>query len=623
MFSKSLQWRLVIIIVAITFVLMSVIWVFLNYKVEDIFYNEFKATISNNYSILRINERMSETELEWRFRDDPNILSQLTGFDKSYTIIKGSTLEILYSSDVLYEDNKVNYRNEILKSQNLIAVISGDKTGEGKHLTKSAEGDFYDYVRLQPLTDDNYILFFKYNRTRALSIIKEFSQIILSGMVIAVVATIVIGFLLSKTITKPIVDIMHKAEKITSGDFGQVLEVKSNDEIGKLTKTFNYMSNQLKRMLMEISSEKNKFERILNFMTDGIIAFNTEGMIIHINSAAHNLFELKQEEQTFSGTMDKLGLRYTMQDILNKKNLAEINDNIEIRNRFFKIYFASFSDNDNAVAGIIAVLQDYTEEKKLDNMRKEFVANVSHELKTPLTSVKSYTETLLDGASEDVELTKNFLKVIYAESDRMDRLVKDLLLLSKHDSGMRLKLNRLSLMELTKSVVERLQIAIERKKQNLRIVDEAKEPHILGDRDRLEQLLFNIIGNAIKYTPEEGSILVSVGVQGENAYIKVIDTGIGMPEKDIGRIFERFYRVDKARSRQMGGTGLGLSIAQEIAKAHGGSIQAKSELNKGTEIIVLLPLALQEEKELDYCRNGGYFPENTLEEIPKSETHEC
>ena len=598
MFLKSLQWRLVIIIVTITFVLMSIIWVFLNYKVEDIFYNEFKTTISNNYSILGINERMSETELEWRLRDDPNILSQLTGFDKSYTIIKGSTFEILYSSDVLYEENKVNFRNEIFKSQNLISVINGKTAGEEKNLTKSADGDFYDYVRRQTLADDDYILFFKYNRTRALSIIKEFSQIILSGMIISVAFTIVIGFLLSKTITKPIVDIMHKAEKITSGDFGQVLEVKSDDEIGKLTKTFNFMSSQLKSMLMEISSEKNKFELILNFMTDGIIAFNTDGLIIHINSAARSLLDLKQEKQTFPGIMDQLELDYTLEALLNNKSLAEISHKFEISDRFFKIYFASFSDNDNTVAGIITVLQDYTEEKKLDNMRKEFVANVSHELKTPLTSIKSYTETLLDGASEDEEITRNFLKVIYAESDRMDRLVKDLLLLSKHDSGVKLKLVRLSLQELTKSVVERLQMTAEEKNQAIKIIDES-EAYILGDRDRLEQLMFNIIGNAIKYTPEEGEVSICVGVDGKNSYVKVFDTGIGIPEKDLERIFERFYRVDKARSRQMGGTGLGLSIAQEIAKTHGGIIQAKSELNKGTEITILLPAAPEKEAEGD------------------------
>ena len=278
MFSRSLQWRLVFIIVAITFVLMSVVWVFLNYKVEDIFYNDFKKSISDNYATLNINEQMTSEELLIRFKEDPVILSQFISSIKSYTLIKDETFEILYSSDIWYLEDEIGFRNEILKSRNLMVVISGEGEGKGKYLTKTAKGDFYDYVIRQTLVDGDYILFFKYDRSQALSIISEFSQVIISGMIIAVAVTIAIGVLLSKTITKPIVDIIHKAENITSGDFGQVLEVKSDDEIGKLTRTFNYMESQLKNMLLELSNEKNKFEMIINYMTDGIIAFNRDGL---------------------------------------------------------------------------------------------------------------------------------------------------------------------------------------------------------------------------------------------------------------------------------------------------------------------------------------------------------
>jgi len=382
---------------------------------------------------------------------------------------------------------------------------------------------------------------------------------------------------------------MHKAENITSGDFDQVLEVKSEDEVGMLTKTFNYMASQLKSMLNEIYNEKNKFELILNYMTDGIVAFNRDGLIIHINSAAVRFLELQHNAPTFDGIMLKLGLRYTLPDLLNRKNLSEINENIQMKERFFKIQFASFTDKENTVEGVIIVLQDNTEAQKLDNMRKEFVANVSHELKTPLTSIKSYSETLLDGAIEDQETARNFIQVIYSESNRMDRLVKDLLLLSKHDSGIRLNLQKIYPMELAQSVAEAMRMSAEEKYQSLEIIRDGDPPVISGDWDRLEQLLFNIIGNAIKYTPENGRITVYVGNQGKDAVIRVADTGIGIPEKDLDRVFERFYRVDKARSRQMGGTGLGLSIAKEIAESHKGSISVKSEYGKGTEIIIILP----------------------------------
>ena len=444
-------------------------------------------------------------------------------------------------------------------------------------------------MKRQALSDGDYILYFKYNRSQALQIIGEFSNVIFTGMLIAVAVAIVIGFLLSRTITKPIIDIMHKAENITSGDFEQVLEVKSEDEIGKLTRTFNYMTSQLKSMLNEISSEKNKFELILNFMTDGIIAFNREGLIIHINSAAVRFLELQHKDLTFEGIMDKLGLTYALPDMLDEENLADIKDNITIRDRFYRVNFASFTDKENTVEGIITVIQDITESQKLDNMRKEFVANVSHELKTPLTSIKSYSETLLDGAVDDPETAKSFLQVIYLESNRMDRIVKDLLLLSKHDSGIQLNLQRISPTELTQSVIQNLQMTADEKHQKIKMVETQKAPDISGDWDRLEQLLFNIVGNAIKYTPDYGEIVVYVGRREKNACISVVDNGIGIPEQDLGRIFERFYRVDKARSRQMGGTGLGLSIAREIAEFHGGHIEAKSEPNKGTEITIILP----------------------------------
>ncbi|UZQ85640.1 cell wall metabolism sensor histidine kinase WalK [Thermoclostridium stercorarium] len=589
MFSGSLQWRLVFIIVAITFVLMSVIWVFLNYKVDDIFYNDFKKSISDNYATLNISEKMTCRELLDRFQEDPVILSQFISSLKSYTIIKDGTYEIVYSSDIWYQEDKTGFRNEIMKSRNLMAVMAGASEGKGKYLTKSSKGDFYDYVIRQPLIDGDYILFFKYNRSQALSIISEFSQVIVSGMFIAVAVTIVIGILLSKTITRPIIDIIHKAENITSGDFGQVLEVKSDDEIGKLTSTFNYMETQLRNMLNELSNEKNKFEMIINYMTDGIIAFNKDGFIIHINSAALSVLEMEQCSLTFPGIMDRLGLKYELSDLLKRENLSEISENVRIKDKFFRVQFASFTDKENNVEGLITVLQDYTEQMKLDNMRKEFVANVSHELKTPLTSIKSYAETLLDGALDDRETARSFLEVIYSESNRMDRLVKDLLLLSKHDSGIKLNLTRISPIDLVNGVVARMKMSADEKKQTLSVVEEEKAPDINGDEDRLEQLLVNVIGNAIKYTPENGSITVYVGKAGKNACIRVVDTGIGIPEEHLDRIFERFYRVDKARSRQMGGTGLGLSIASEIVKAHGGTIKAESKVNQGTAIIITLP----------------------------------
>jgi two-component system, OmpR family, sensor histidine kinase VicK len=251
-----------------------------------------------------------------------------------------------------------------------------------------------------------------------------------------------------------------------------------------------------------------------------------------------------------------------------------------------------FTDEAKKPEGIIAVLQDITEQQRLENMRKEFVANVSHELRTPLTSIKSYTESLLDGAIDDKEVSGKFLGVINSEADRMTSIVKDLLQLSRLDNQqMQWCMEDISFEDLVKSAVERMEMEARNKKQTLKCHVMGDVPNIEADYGRIEQVIFNIISNAIKYTPEGGKITVFIGILYNDVYVKVTDTGIGIPESDLPRIFERFYRVDKARSREMGGTGLGLSIAREIVEAHSGTISITSEANKGTEVTVRLPVS--------------------------------
>jgi two-component system sensor histidine kinase VicK len=264
---------------------------------------------------------------------------------------------------------------------------------------------------------------------------------------------------------------------------------------------------------------------------------------------------------------------------------------LDANGKTIKVYFAVFTDEAKNPEGIIAVLQDITEQQRLENMRKEFVANVSHELRTPLTSIKSYSETLLDGALEDREIAEKFLGVINAEADRMTRLVKDLLQLSRLDNQ-QLKWNfeEISLVELVKNTVERMELEARTRRQTLECFVLGDIPYIEADYGRIEQVVFNVLGNAIKYTPEDGKVTVYVGKIYNDVYFKVTDTGIGIPESDLPRIFERFYRVDKARSREMGGTGLGLAIAKEIVEAHAGIITITSQPGTGTEVTVRLPV---------------------------------
>jgi len=421
--------------------------------------------------------------------------------------------------------------------------------------------------------------------------IMSINKILTSATILALCITALLGNLLSRTFTGPIKEVTSKAERLAKGDFGQTITVKSRDEVGQLTEMFNYLTVRLKSTLDEMSREKNKVEAILTNMTDGIIAVNAEGVVIHANPAAYKIFNIREEDlynRNFDDAAEKLDLGITFNDILND---SDKNYNIlSINNLIIKISVVQIINEQNKAEGAMLVLQDVTEQEKLDKMRKEFVANVSHELRTPLTTIRSYTETLLDGASDNKEYTLNFLKVINSESERMTRLVKDLLQLSKLDyDKMEWNMKSLNILNLLRDCVVKMEMAARQKNQSLSFEAIGELCEINGDKDRIEQVIINIISNAIKYTPENGSIKVTAKRLKDSVEIRIADSGIGIPKEDLPRLFERFYRVDKARSRSMGGTGLGLSIAKNIVEAHKGSIRIESEYGKGSEVIINFP----------------------------------
>lgn len=421
--------------------------------------------------------------------------------------------------------------------------------------------------------------------------IKGINKILTSATILALCITALVGNLLSKTFTGPIKEVTSKAERLAKGDFGQTIAVKSRDEVGQLTEMFNYLTVRLKRTLDEISMEKNKVEAILTNMTDGIIAVNAEGIVIHANPAAYKIFDILEEDlyyQNFDDVAEKLDMGITFNDIFND---SDENYNIlSINKLIIKISAVQIKNEQNEAEGAMLVLQDVTEQEKLDKMRKDFVANVSHELRTPLTTIKSYTETLLDGALDNKEYTLNFLNVINSESERMTRLVKDLLQLSKLDyDKMEWNMKSLNILNLLKDCMVKMEIAAKQKNQSLDFEAFGDLCEINGDKDRIEQVIINIISNAIKYTPENGSIKVTAKRLEGSVEIRIADSGIGIPKDELPRLFERFYRVDKARSRAMGGTGLGLSIAKNIVEAHKGSIRIESEYEKGSEVIINFP----------------------------------
>ena len=305
---------------------------------------------------------------------------------------------------------------------------------------------------------------------------------------------------------------------------------------------------------------------------------------------------LSIEEKSFDEIFSEYEI--TLGQILYLKHFNTTERVINHEGREISAYFAPFKTDDRS-GGVVVVLRDITEREKLEKSRKEFVANVSHELRTPLTTVKSYTETLSDLVSDenfDRNMYSSFLRVIEGETDRMTRLVKDLLLLSSlgHSAGEE-SFEKIDIAFLTGNIVEKLQHYAKEKKQSLVYEPMNSLPQFMGNSDRIEQVITNIITNAIKYTPQNGSITVTTMYMFDSIAIKIKDTGMGIPEKDLEHIFERFYRVDKARSREMGGTGLGLAIAKEIVESHKGTISIKSKQNEGTEVMIKLPASKKSE----------------------------
>ena len=420
--------------------------------------------------------------------------------------------------------------------------------------------------------------------------ISQTKLIIIISLVIYSLISALIGYFVLKVLVSPMKKLIKSAEKIASGENVKIEEnIPNIGAVGDLENAFGIVTKELNQKLSEVNRQKKQIETILLHMTDGIIAFNMSGEIIHINPAAKSLLGLSEKDNTFDKIFKKLNIDINIEKVVYLENWTSSEQRKNVGDKYVNLLFAPFQDENDRPAGVITVIQDITEHVKLDNMRKEFVADVSHELKTPITSIMGYADTLLESEYDD-ETKNKFLGVISTEARRMARLVTDLLTLSRYDNKkVTTEVTSFDLGELVKKCLEKLKFEIEKKGHQVECFVTASVPPVVADKYGIERVVLNILSNAIKYTLDNGTIKVYVGFVYNDAYIKVIDNGIGIPEADLGRIFERFYRVDKARSRELGGTGLGLSIAKEILDKNKGSIDIKSKVEKGTEVVIRIP----------------------------------
>lgn len=584
----KIQWKLIFIFILLILSVMIIAGTFLLSSVSSFYHNQFKEKMNMEFNdslkkSITLALKTEEPVANLKELMDAFAPARLgVGANRNYYILDGNSGECITGSS----DN-----SDVMLTNNIVSAIAGD-VGD----VISVKSTFMDFA--YPVENDGikYIIYVKDNKTEVNEISHSLFMVVMQAVLYGALIAIVIGYFMSKTITVPIRNLTGKASKMAEGNFDSVIEVRGDDEIGVLTTTFNIMASKLKNTLDEISSEKDKIEVIIKNLDDGIVAFDLNGKTIHINPSAEKMLGVEKNElsdfETFCG---KIGVEVSMDDIITNKEETRKEWELEFNDMIISAHFAPYRTDFNKTEGVVAVLQDITKQQKLDRSRRAFVADVSHELRTPLTNIKSYSETLLDAEIEDKEISKNFLGVINSEADRMTRLVTDLLVLSRLEhTEDALKLAPCDVQSLVGQIVETMSISAQKSKLTLTYVKGTEAENIMVDRDKINQVVVNIISNAIKYTPEGGTISVLCGSRENSLYISVSDTGMGIPEKDLPMIFDRFYRVDKARSRKQGGTGLGLAIAKEIVEAHKGSISIDSEYGKGTTVTVNLPTNINE-----------------------------
>jgi two-component system sensor histidine kinase VicK len=435
--------------------------------------------------------------------------------------------------------------------------------------------------------------------------ISQITWVFLQSSAVAIVLSLILAHMVSRALTKPIKEMQIQTKAIAEGDYSGTLKVYGEDELGQLAALINELSDEVSEAQESIDAERRRLDSVLAHMTDGVIATDRRGKIIIVNNMAETMLDVTADEVRGENLLKVLDV----EDELTLRNLLESQEDILVDGAFQEaptILRASFSliqRDSGFISGIVCVLHDVTEQEKIEAERKQFVSNVSHELRTPLTSMRSYIEALADGAWQDPELAPRFLEVTQNETDRMIRMIQDLLHLSRIDSGKsELELEIVDLTELMDHVLGRFEMLIQSQEYEENhyhikrdLLDESVFVEV--DPDRMIQVLDNILNNAIKYSPDGGTITGRMRIRQDKAVISISDEGMGIPKSDLNKIFSRFYRVDRARSRAMGGSGLGLAISQEVVEQHGGRIWAESTIGEGTTFHLSLPYVPFEEDE--------------------------
>lgn len=593
-FFRSIHFKLVMIYVLLIILAMQIIGVYFVRELEARLIDNFTSSLSQRIDLITYNIEQAMLEA----KEDSSIRVE----DEISKILKDYKGEEIQEIRVVDQDARVIGTSDINKD------ILGKRTTENMITRTLAIKSSNESILIDPETNHRMyvvstpiIMNFKGEILGAIyviasmenvfSLMRTINMIFATGTGMSLLITAGVGIFLARTITRPLSDMRKQALELAKGNFSRKVKIYGEDEIGQLASTFNHLTEELEEAHQTTEGERRKLASVIAHMTDGVIATDSNGQVILVNKPATKMLNVSRETALNSNLVELLHLedQYTFEDLIHQQESLILDVSTKEKPYILRINFSSIQKEEGQINGLIAVVYDITEQEQIEQERREFVANVSHELRTPLTTMRSYLEALAEGAWKDDSIAPQFLQVTQNETERMIRLVNDLLQLSKLDSkDYRLNKEWVNIIDFFHKIIDRFELS---KKQNVTFVRRfpKKDYYVEIDSDKITQVLDNIISNALKYSPEGGKITFTIVEEKNYLQISVKDEGMGVPKQSLNKIFERFYRVDKARSRQMGGTGLGLAIAKEMVEAHNGQIWAESEEGKGTTIFFTLP----------------------------------
>lgn len=604
-FFRSIQLKFIIIYILLLLVAIQVIGSYFSSKLEEELTGNFKDSVSASAELLSYNLEQAFDKDRDEDDDEPTLEEDVQDIVTDVETENIANLDI----QVINNQNRLIGTNDHLDEKNVGKKITNEMVQSAMSLAKTRENTVLDpdtgnrvYVKAEPIfdTDDEEevvgAIYVTSSMRSVFSQLEDINEIFFKGSILAIVVSAFIGILVARAITKPLSEMRLQAQTMAKGDFSQKVNVYGKDEIGQFAATFNDLNDKLKDSRAIIEEERRKLSSVLSNMSDGVIATDKNGEISLMNDAAAKLINHNPEEVYGEFLLDILHLEERIVDITDLQNSGSmiIDFSNEKEDFLIRANFSTILDETDDITGFITVLSDVTEQEKLNEERREFVSNVSHELRTPLTTMRSYIEALTDGAWEDKTIAPKFLGVTQEETERMIRMVNDLLQLSRMDNeDFSLQKERTDFIDFFHHVIDRFDMNVaDQLTLKRELPDNAL--HVWMDKDKLVQILDNIISNAVKYSPEGGTITFNVTTDDDYLVCAIQDEGTGIPSDRADKIFDRFYRADKARSRKLGGTGLGLAIAKELVEAHFGNIWVKSQEGKGTTILFTLPLMMEE-----------------------------